>query len=84
MFIPGVCVCVFARCFPLVTPFRFRAGSLLFDFALALGLGFALLMPGILDMSCPSCWANTVALVPREKAITVVKNSWRYREKVMS
>ncbi len=56
IFIPGVCL--FAGGFLGATRFRPRAGTFLLDFALAFGLGLALLMPGILDMSWPSCWAN--------------------------
>ena len=51
MFIPGMLPisCFFALCFFFVAFLFFRG------VALDLGFGFALLIPGIFDISCPGC-----------------------------
>ena len=79
---PGVCMWTFAGPFFRVTRFRVRAGAFFFDFALAFGL--VLFAPGILDMSCPSCWANTIAPETNETTITLAKSRCRYPKKFMS
>src|SRR6267142_4355167 len=56
MLIPGMLLmsCFFALCFFFVAFFFFC--DVVFD----LGFAFALLIPGILDMSCPGCHAETI------------------------